>query len=181
MSAAAKSQKKFAARIYASRLRVFCVCYNITMRFAVCDRPRYSAARMVRRAESLCRRRALRLTEWRRRVLEIVCRSGRPPTAYNVLHKLGDNVHPPIAYRALDFLEENGFLHKLKSRGVYTVCGHPDCAHSCYFLVCTVCGKCTEFCGRRLDMAVSAAVKARDFTMRKTFLEIEGVCAQCRK
>ncbi|MGI9298458.1 MAG: Fur family transcriptional regulator [Gammaproteobacteria bacterium] len=139
------------------------------------------AGETLRRAEILCRRRDLRFTALRRRVLRIVCRSHRPPTAYDILRKLGAAARPPTAYRTLDFLEMHGFLHKIKSRGVYAVCGHPQSAHACYFLVCAVCGRCDECCGRRLDNAVNAAAEAGGFTPRAVTLEIEGVCAACRE
>lgn len=139
------------------------------------------AEKAVRRAETVCRRRALRFTKWRRRVLDVVYRSARPPTAYDVLRELGANVHPPTAYRALNFLEKQGFLHKIKSRGTYTVCDHPDRGGACYFMVCAVCQKCTEFCAQGLDDAFHAASLSGGFAMRAVTLEIEGVCAACRK
>lgn len=139
------------------------------------------AREVVQQAEEICRRRAVRFTNLRRRVLQIVCRSRRPPSAYDILRKLGASASPPTAYRALNFLEENGFLHKIKSRGVYAVCGHPHRAHACYFLVCALCGRCDECCGRRLDNAVAAAADSAGFSPDAVTLEIEGVCRACRK
>lgn len=154
------------------------ICYIITMTKTASKNP---AEETLRRAELLCRRRSLRFTALRRRVLRIVCSSHRAPTAYEILRKLGTAARPPTAYRTLDFLETHGFLHKIKSRGVYAVCSHPQSAHACYFLVCSVCGRCRECCGRRLDAAINAAAETGDFMRRAVTLEIEGVCAACRK
>lgn len=139
-----------------------------------------NARESVARVESLCRERNLRFTALRRRVLNIVCQSASPPKAYDILRKLGESARPPTVYRALDFLLENGFLHRIKSHGTYSACEHPHESHDCYFLLCEVCGRCEECCDRRLDGALNAAAARGNFSPRAATVEIEGVCQRCQ-
>lgn len=139
-----------------------------------------STATQVAEAERLCEKRSLRLTALRRRVLQIVCDSPHPPKAYDILRLLGDGARPPTVYRALDFLETHGFLHKIKSRATYFPCEHPHKKHGCYFLLCKECGRADECCGRAIDDAVSSAASGSGFTRHAAAVEIEGVCPECK-
>ena len=63
------------------------------------------------RADALIAAKGLRLTPVRRRTLEILLEDHRALGAYDVLNRLaaeGYGNQPPVAYRALDFLEEQG-------------------------------------------------------------------------
>lgn len=68
-------------------------------------------------ADALCARQGVRLTELRRRVLELVWQSHKPLGAYDILAVLsetdGRRAAPPTVYRALDFLQENGLVHRI--------------------------------------------------------------------
>jgi len=70
-------------------------------------------------ADSLCARQGVRLTALRKRVLELVWQSHRPLGAYDILAVLseqdGRRAAPPTVYRALDFLLENGLVHRIAS------------------------------------------------------------------
>lgn len=68
------------------------------------------------RATDLAATRGLRLTPVRRRVLEILLERHRALGAYEVLERLaaeGLGKQPPVAYRALEFLVENGLAHRI--------------------------------------------------------------------
>jgi len=69
-------------------------------------------------AEVLCAERGVRLTPIRKRVLELVWASHKPLGAYAILEKLTDEGHkpaPPTVYRALEFLLEQGLIHRIAS------------------------------------------------------------------
>ena len=76
------------------------------------------------RAEAICAAHGSRLTPQRRRVLEILCAHRKPMGAYEILEQLGSGakgVKPPTVYRALDFLQAMGLVHRLaslRSRGL---------------------------------------------------------------
>ncbi len=131
-------------------------------------------------AVRICGEKGVKLTTPRKRVLEIVSRSHRPVKAYDILAALSKNAKPPTVYRALDFLIENGLVHKLSSVSSYSACFHPASGHSeCFFLLCSACGDAREFCGASLSKAVEKAVAVAGFGKTKAVLEVVGVCAEC--
>jgi len=131
-------------------------------------------------AERACSDRGVALTPLRKRVLEIVARSHRPVKAYKVLSELSRTAKPPTVYRALDFLIENGLVHKLSSVSSYFACFHPSNGHpDCFFLICTDCGEASEFCTKSLYKSVENAVKSKGFSGTDTVLEVRGLCSEC--
>ena len=99
----------------------------------------HNAKAFVREVSLACEKRSLRLTEIRLQVLELVAAAEKPVKAYDLLDRLKDdrsNAAPPTVYRALDFLLEHGFIHKLESINAYVSCHHPSVAHHVPFLIC---------------------------------------------
>ena len=134
-------------------------------------------------AERLCARRGARLTELRRRVLELVWRSHEPVGAYAILERLGrerGRVAPPTVYRALDFLIAHGLVHRIASRNAYIGCAHPDRDHIGQFLVCSDCGSAAELDDRRIDRAIRSGAEAAGFAVEHPVVELAGRCPQCR-
>ena len=134
-------------------------------------------------AAAVCRERQLRLTPLRRRVLELVWQRHMPVGAYELLDALrsdGRRADPPTVYRALDFLLENGFVHRIESLNAYVGCGEPGQAHNGQFLMCGTCGRVAEL----EDPAISALIrqKADDlgFRISRQTVEVTGLCGECR-
>jgi Fur family zinc uptake transcriptional regulator len=143
----------------------------------------HDAAGIVREVEHECDARSLRLTPLRREVLELVAKARRPVKAYDLLESLRDRhagAAPPTVYRALDFLLENGFIHKLESINAFVFCQHPAEAHQVPFLICDVCESATEVCD---EGAIAHLIErqAHDFGFRAKAqtLEVHGVCRRC--
>lgn len=129
-----------------------------------------------------CEMRGLRLTPLRERVLELIAREEKPIKAYDLLDRLRgerDGAAPPTVYRALDFLLENGFIHKLASINAYTSCHHPRERHTVPFFICDVCAAATELCDARVSNLLVEQAKALGFTPQAQTLEVHGVCARC--
>ena len=135
--------------------------------------------------------RGLRLTPARVRVLELLSEAHRAMGAYELLDRLraeGLGSQPPVVYRALDFLIEAGFLHKLERLNAYVACCHPGDdpsdghggGHGACFLICAGCRKVAEIEDGALDIALAQAAAGHGFAMRRTVLEIEGTCPACR-
>src|SRR6185312_12222126 len=125
----------------------------------------HDAAGFVREVERECTSRGLRLTPLRREVLELVARARKPVKAYDLLESLRDShagAAPPTVYRALDFLLEHGFIHKLESINAFVYCQHPSEAHQVPFLICDVCENATELCD---DGAVAGLIEKRAGTL----------------
>jgi len=143
----------------------------------------HDAAAIVREIEHECDARGLRLTPLRREVLELVAKARRPVKAYDLLESLRDRhagAAPPTVYRALDFLLENSFIHRLESINAFVFCQHPAEAHQVPFLICDVCESATEVCD---EGAIAHLIErqAHDFGFRAKAqtLEVHGVCRRC--
>src|SRR5262245_60066996 len=76
-------------------------------------------------AEAVCEERGQRLTAIRRKVLAVLLGSHKPLGAYEIIEQLapkgksGPRPAPITAYRALEFLRENGLVHRIESRNAF--------------------------------------------------------------
>ncbi|WP_349370319.1 Fur family transcriptional regulator [Salinarimonas sp.] len=146
-------------------------------------------------AQAACAERGVRLTPIRKAVLEALFASHAPLGAYEILDALnaagaeegpgesksGRGLAPIAIYRALDFLIEQGFAHKLTSRNAFTACPHDHAPHELVaFLICDVCGGVDELSTTPLAEAIGAMLATERFAPRQQVLEIAGTCAHCR-
>jgi Fur family zinc uptake transcriptional regulator len=137
---------------------------------------------VLERAEAICRERGVRLTDQRRTVLQLLCVSDKPLSAYELLDRMRGvvkNPAPPTVYRALDFLLEQGLVHKLESLHAYVGCAHPDHPHASQFLICDDCGEVAELEDPSVVKSLRAAGKAIGFRTKRPVVEVLGTCAQC--
>jgi Fur family zinc uptake transcriptional regulator len=135
-------------------------------------------------AERLCAQRGVRLTALRRRVLEIVVGNDTPWGAYAILDVLRDDGRPgapPTVYRALDFLLEQGFIHRLASQNVFVGCIHPGGCHNGQFLICKDCGKVRELNSRALEDMIREKAADCDFRVYSPIVEVLGRCRRCER
>ena len=137
-------------------------------------------------AEDVCAQRGVRLTPLRKRVLELVWQSHKPLGAYDILEVLsredGRRAAPPTVYRGLDFLLENGLIHRLASLNAYIGCSHPQVAHEGYFMICKQCNNAYELVQHsQIDTAISSEAEQMGFTVETQMVEILGTCAACRE
>lgn len=133
-------------------------------------------------AEQTCGERGLRLTRLRRRVLELVWGSHEPVKAYDILDRLRSEhagSAPPTVYRALDFLQAQGMVHKIKSLNAYIGCGQPDNQHISQFLICHDCGAVGEMDDREVRQLLYEKALALGFRIDQEMIEINGFCAAC--
>lgn len=135
-------------------------------------------------AETLCQQRGVRLTDLRRRVLEIIWNSTAPLGAYAILDVLREDGRqgasaPPTVYRALDFLLEQGLIHRLVSLNVFTVCHQPGKPHNGQFLICQDCGHVNEMNNPEIDHLLRTETEGRGFETRTRIVEILGRCPEC--
>jgi Fur family zinc uptake transcriptional regulator len=133
-------------------------------------------------AEQLCRKRGARLTARRRTVLELLCASDKPLSAYEILDRMRAttrNPAPPTVYRALDFLLEQGLVHKIESLHAFVGCTHPEHPHSSLFLICGDCGEVSEVENEALLQSLQTAERATGYKTRHPVVELLGTCAHC--
>lgn len=133
-------------------------------------------------AEARCATEGLRLTPVRRKVLEILLQEHRALGAYAILDLLreaGFGSQPPVAYRALDFLSEHGFVHKVERLNAFVACMHPGATHTPAFMICRKCDAVAEAQSTPSKGALGAAARAAGFQIERTVVEAEGVCPAC--
>lgn len=133
-------------------------------------------------AEQRCAAEGLRLTPVRRAALEILLSEHRAMGAYELLdrlHAAGFGSQPPVAYRALDFLVANGFVHKIERLNAFIACAHPGASHSPAFLICRLCAAVAEAQSAPTRGSLGDAAKATGFRIERTVVEALGVCPAC--
>ena len=138
-------------------------------------------ARTVASVVAICAARRLRLTAPRRRALEILLEEHRALGAYDVLARMaaeGLGAHPPVAYRALDFLVTHGFAHRIEGLNAYVACPNPATRHWPAFMVCRRCRAVAE-AEAAADGALGPSASAIGFRIERTVLEAEGLCPAC--
>ncbi len=137
---------------------------------------------VLAQAGALAASRGLRLTPVRRRTLEILLESHRAMGAYEVLERLsadGFAKQPPVAYRALEFLVENGLAHRIRRLNAFAACMHPGERHSPVFLICKSCDHIAEAQGAHVATALEAAATPAGFSIERTNVEALGLCPAC--
>lgn len=166
--------------------------------------------RYLDEVETWCKNRNMRLTKTRREVLGLVLSSEKPLGAYDLLDRLKQTqprAVPPTIYRALDFLLENGLIHRIERLSAFIGCDHalhchtshmaedgtpedgPDHAGSCHhdiwgshraqFLICRHCGHVQELEQDVIAGVLMAAAKSHGFRAEAAIVEVEGLCAAC--
>jgi len=138
---------------------------------------------VLKRAEQLCVERGIRLTDQRKMVLRLLCASDKPLGAYELLDRMRDEIRnptPPVVYRALDFLLEQGLVHKLESLNAYIGCSHPDHPHASQFLICDDCGEVAEVEDASIAKSLKAAGQSIGFSTKRPVVELVGTCALCK-
>lgn len=136
------------------------------------------------RAEALMAERGARLTPVRKRVLEILLEAHKALGAYDVLQRLateGYGNQPPVAYRALDFLVEQGLAHRIQRLNAFTACMHAGEAHAPAFLICDRCATVAEAPVAPIRAALEATAAEMGFAVDRVSLEATGLCPACRE
>ncbi|TKA92812.1 Fur family transcriptional regulator [Halopseudomonas bauzanensis] len=136
-------------------------------------------------AEQVCERAGARLTALRKRVLELVWQSHRPLGAYDLLETLAREDDrrpaPPTVYRALDFLQEQGLVHRIASLNAFIGCASPEHTHQGHFLICRNCRVAIELDQSLIHPAIAKVAHQMDFSVEAETVEIAGLCSQCRE
>ena len=146
-------------------------------------RGRHSPVERIALAVSICEGRGAKMTELRRRVLELLWASGRPTGAYELIEavKLGESrpVGPPTVYRALEFLMAQGLVSRIESLNAYVPCVHPERDHDCLFFICRGCRASVELEDPRIGGLLAEDAAGLGFVATRRTVEVEGLCARC--
>jgi Fur family zinc uptake transcriptional regulator len=125
-------------------------------------------------------------------VLAALLASHKPLGAYEIIDRLapkaaskgasnGPRPAPITAYRALEFLRENGLVHRIESRNAFIACVHTHAAGDLVvFLICERCGTVGEASSADVAATLTSAARAAGFTPKSPVIEITGICTHCR-
>ena len=142
---------------------------------------------IINKAEDICAHSGGRLTEKRKRILELLLRSKSPLSAYEVANAYNSESETSMpamsVYRILDFLETEHLVHKLTSANKYVACSHITCSHAHEVPQFLICGKCqnvkeiaiSKTIINELDIQVANA----GYKLLNSQLELQCLCEQC--
>jgi Fur family zinc uptake transcriptional regulator len=136
------------------------------------------AQEALKHAINLCARKGVRLTALREKALQALADAGRPVKAYDLLPVLGENnapAKPATAYRALEFLEQLGLVHKVAGINAFVLCSHGGGTHVTTLYVCEKCGSADE----RAEHGAPGGKGPHGFKVERSVVEHYGLCAAC--
>ena len=137
--------------------------------------------RALAAADDRCARAGERMTQPRRRALELLLGAGRPMKAYDLIDSFGEDgraAKPPTVYRALDFLSKQGLAHRIEVLNAYVACELGERRHSAAFLICDCCGATEEIEPFSSDQIRAAAATA-GYVIEQVTIEARGRCPAC--
>ena len=132
-------------------------------------------------AETRLARDEQRMTAPRRRVLELLLQAGQPVKAYDLISAFGDSgepAKPPTVYRALDFLEKQGFVHRIESLNAFVACREGERTHAAAFLICDCCGRSEEVVPVGAELLERAGARS-GYQLTSITMEGHGLCEAC--
>lgn len=138
---------------------------------------------LLARADRAALQQGARLTPVRRRVLQILLEEHRAMGAYEVLQRLateGFGNQPPVVYRALDFLVDQGLAHRIARLNAFAACMHPGEAHAPVFLICRLCNQVAEAPAAPVRAALDGAAARIGFAIERSTIEALGLCPACQ-
>ena len=125
---------------------------------------------LLAQAEKICAQRNVRLTPQRLEVLRLM----------SLQREAEPQAKPPTVYRALDFLLEQGFVHKVESTNSYVLCHLFDQpTHTSAMFICDRCGAVKEECAEGVEDIMHTLAAKMGFALRHNVIEAHGLCAAC--
>ena len=129
----------------------------------------------------------LRMTGPRTVVLGEIARQRSSFTATELLdavNRCAPQVGRATVFRTLDLLVEHGMLRRVHTESganwghSYVLCGLSDAHH--HHLVCTVCGRVSDFEGCSVDGLIEGLKAQSAFRVQGHHLELYGECESCQ-
>ena len=138
-------------------------------------------------AQALFAQRGLRLTRIRRTVLEFLLHARVPVKAYDILDALRRDapkaLTPASIYRALDYLLQEGLVHKVGTLNAYVACAEccPERHAPVFMLVCPGCRKSREVNDPALYQTIFSTMLRQGFQLQGDTVELTGICPGCAR
>lgn len=136
----------------------------------------------IQRAEQLCATRGARFTPMRRKVLQLIWESHQAVKAYDLLDRIkasDQGATPMTIYRALQFLQDQGFIHRVETLNAYLGCSHAELKHEVMLLICDQCQQITERTTPSVTSLMQEDIAKSGFLAKRSTIEIYGTCKDC--
>ncbi|MDD5213988.1 MAG: transcriptional repressor [Methylococcales bacterium] len=133
-------------------------------------------------ASQLCSQRGVQLTDIRKQVLELIWENHHAVKAYDLLERikpLQAAAKPATIYRALDFLREQGFIHRVESLNAFIGCCDLKTAHEQLLLICKQCNDVEERHADLVMQALAQELRNAKFVAHSKSIEVHGLCENC--
>ncbi|RVT47904.1 transcriptional repressor [Rheinheimera sediminis] len=139
---------------------------------------------LVTRARHICDVNGARFTSIREKVFRLLADTHGGIGAYELLEQLKASepaAKPATIYRALDFLTEQGFIHKIESTNAFLLCHHFEQHHPAQLLICDQCGQVEELHSSPLQQEFVKLASEKGFLIQRQTVEAHGRCKSCLK
>lgn len=137
---------------------------------------------LIQKAKDVCESKGARFTTIREKVFGLLADTDSGVGAYDLLEQLKitePNAKPATIYRALDFLSEMGFIHKIESTNSFMLCHHFDHTHPVQLLICDNCGNVNELHSTIISHELNNQAQELGFTVSRQTIEAHGLCQKC--
>ncbi|WAW10168.1 transcriptional repressor [Oxalobacter vibrioformis] len=138
-------------------------------------------------AQALCDENGASFTSLRREVFELLLRRGAPAKAYDLQADMiatGHRAAPTTVYRALEFLTEQGLVHRINALNAFVACSgdfRHHHHHAPLMLACSGCEKSIEISSPDVGETIRRALEPTGFHFQGNAMEIRGVCESCQE
>lgn len=140
--------------------------------------------KLLEQAKQQCMRREARFTPTREQVFRLLAEKQGAIGAYDLLDELKKTdpaAKPATIYRALDFLNQQGFVHKIESINAFVMCHHfGDCNHPVQLLICDECGHVDEIQSNDFYKSLKDMAVDKGFRISHQIIEAHGRCNNCQ-
>lgn len=137
---------------------------------------------LVLRARHICEHNGARFTSIREKVFRLLASTQSGVGAYELLEQLKATepaAKPATIYRALEFLTDQGFIHKIESSNAFLLCHHFEHHHPAQLLICQGCGHVEELHSNVLQQEFEKLATAKGFVIKQQTIEARGLCQNC--
>ena len=123
-----------------------------------------------------------KLSEARGLAFQIIEGADKPIVAYDILAEMAKtmrNPKPPTVYRAIEFLQLHGFVHRIESLNAYIVCSTDHRHAGSQFMICDDCGQVEEAHLCHMPKGLQELTRESGFTAKRWDIELHGLCKSC--
>tara|TARA_B110000977_G_C11069307_1_gene488996 strand:- start:309 stop:740 length:432 start_codon:yes stop_codon:yes gene_type:complete len=134
----------------------------------------------LKNAKHYCENNKLRFTPPRQQVLDVIYKSIKPISAYDILRIISYDreINPPTIYRAIAFWLKHNFIHRIESINSYIVCKENHKHIGVEVFVCQKCGFVDEShtCNSKILEELKKLTKHQ---IKSWNIEMKGLCQNC--